>query len=128
MPASVTLRVSGLASTVRALVDMGIEVDDLKDALGDIAHRGAFEAAREAPRRTGALAGTARGNRARSKAVISAGYKARVPYAGPINYGWSARNISPNGFMQRAERRLLPYASRALERNINALIRRKGLA
>lgn len=118
--------VQGLAPVVRALSALGLEVDDLKDAFSDIAQQGARQAAQFAPRRTGRLAADIRGNRAKSKAVVTAG-RSRVPYAGPINYGWAARGIAPSGFMQKADRAMQPFAIAALERNVNEAIRRKGL-
>lgn len=122
----ISTRVDGLSGVVRGLLDLGLEVDDLKDAFSDIARVGAQLAARYAPRRSGRLAGDVRGNRARSKAVVTAG-RVSVPYAGPINFGWAARNIEPSGFMQKADKQLQPYALRALERHINNSIHRKGL-
>lgn len=127
MAARVSIRVDGLNGVVRGLIAMGLEVDDLKDAFSQIARTGAILAAGYAPKKSGRLAGDIRGNRAKSKAVIAAG-RVSVPYAGPINYGWAAHGISPAGFMQKADADLEPYALRALERDINAKIRARGLA
>lgn len=126
MAVSGGVRVSGLTAVTRALLELGLEVDDLKDAFSGIADEGARLAAGFAPKRTGTLAGDVRGNRARSKAVIAAG-RVSVPYAGAINYGWRAHNIEPNGFMQRADRVLQPYSIKRLEREINEQIQRRGL-
>ena len=127
MPAEyVSVRVDGLSAVTRALVGMGVEVEDLKDAFSSIASVGARIAAGFAPKLTGRLAGDVRGNRARNKAVIAAG-RVSVPYAGPINYGWPARNIEAAGFMQRADQELQPYALRRLQQNIDAAVRRRGL-
>jgi len=123
---TVTYRIANLGQTVRALIALGVDVDDLKDAFGDIAQQGAQIAASHAPRLSGRLAGDVRGNRARSKAVITAG-RVSVPYAGPINYGWAARNIAPSGFLQKADQELQPIALRLLEQGINAAIRRRML-
>lgn len=105
---------------------MGLEVDDLKDAFGDIAQTGASIASRLAPHRSGRLAGDVRGNRARSKAVVTAG-RTSVPYAGAINYGWAAHGIAPSSFMQRADLELQPFALRRLEDDLNSKITRHGL-
>ena len=120
------IRVDGLASVTRALLSMGLEVEDLKGAFAPIAAEGAQLAARYAPRLTGTLAGDIRGNRARSSAHVAAG-RARVPYAGPINYGWAKHHITASGFMQRADREWQPFALRRLEQEINTQIRRRGL-
>lgn len=129
MPRSeyVSVRIDGLNTVVRDLLGMGLEVEDLKGAFSEIARFGAIVAARHAPRRSGALAGDIRGNRARNKAVITAG-RSSLPYAGPINFGWAARGIKPSGFMQKADTELQPYSLRVLEQDINAAIRRRGLA
>lgn len=120
------LRVTGLSQVVRALKDLGLDVDDLKDAFGAIAKEAADRASRHAPRRSGRLSGDIRGNRAQSKAVVTAG-RSSVPYAGPINYGWPARGIAANPFMQRADEEMQPRSIELLEDGINTAIRRRGL-
>lgn len=120
------LQVQGLTAVVRDLQQLGLEVDDLKDAFSKIAAEGARVASLYAPRRTGRLAGDIRGNRAKSKAVIAAG-RSSVPYAGPINYGWPKRGIAASGFMQKADQQMQPVAIQRLEDEINRIIRVKGL-
>lgn len=61
------------------------------------------EAREQAPKRSGTLARTVRGRGQQKGAFISAGFK-RVPYAGPIHYGWPSRNIEANPFLERAAR------------------------
>ncbi|GIG64258.1 HK97 gp10 family phage protein [Phytomonospora endophytica] len=85
----------------------GAEVADLKNANAKAASMVAGAAASSAPRRTGRLAATVRGNRAVGKAIIRAG-RASVPYALPIHWGWPARNIAPNPWVSEAARRLEP--------------------
>jgi hypothetical protein len=92
MPTGV--RVEGLNKTIKALQGFGVEVQDLKDVFSSIAKEGARLASSFAPVKSGRLAGTVRGNKAKNKAVVIAG-KAKVPYAGAINYGWPRRNIRP---------------------------------
>lgn len=125
--AQVSTRIDGLNAVVRALIGIGLDVEDLKGAFSEIARFGAVEAARFAPHRTGRLAADIRGNRARNKAVVTAG-RVSVPYAGPINYGWAAHGIEASGFMQKADQTVQPYALRRLEEDINRSIRRRGLA
>lgn len=119
-------RVAGLNAVVRDLQGMGLEVEDLKVAFSTIAAEGAQVASGLAPRVTGRLAGDVRGNRAKSKAVVTAGRRS-VPYAGPINYGWPARNIAPSGFMQKTDEVMAPRALAMLETEINRQIAKKGL-
>lgn len=119
-------RVEGLNALVRDLQAMGVEVDDLKDAMASIAAKGARVAARFAPLRSGALRRSIRGNRAKGRAVVAAG-GGRVVYAGVQNYGWPKRNIPATGFMQRTDAAMRPVALAELEKNVDKLIREKGL-
>jgi len=121
-----TVRVEGLNKVVRDLQKTGVEVADLKDVMSGIAAEGAKFAERFAPKRTGALARTVRGNKAKGKAVVMAG-RARVPYAGPINYGWRARNIKPAHFLARADAQLADVAPRMLQEGLDRLIERNDL-
>lgn len=124
--ASGGVRITGLREVVRGLEKLGLEVDDLKDAFAPIAQLGARIAASNVRSRSGKLAGTLRGNRAKSRAVITAG-RASVPYAGPQNYGWAKRNIPAQGFMQRADEQMESRSVQLLESAINRAIRRSGL-
>lgn len=120
------VRIQGLNRMVRDLQALGLDVEDLKDAFAPIAAEGARLAAGFAPNRTGRLAASIRGNRAKAKAVVTAG-RARVPYAGPINYGWRKRGIAPAMFMQKADEAMRPRALAELEQAINRKIRERGL-
>lgn len=127
MAQQVGFRVEGLSRVVRDLQALGLEVEDLKGAFSTIASEGAQRAASHAPKKSGRLAGDIRGNRAKSKAVVTAG-RASVPYAGPINYGWPKRNITGAGFMQKADEEMQPKAIQMLEDEINRQIRKKGFS
>lgn len=120
------MRVEGLNKLVRDLQKLGLEVEDLKEAFGGIAAEGADLASSFAPKRSGRLAASVRGNRAKNKAVVMAG-RASVKYAGPINYGWPARNIAASSFMARADVALQPEALQAITDAIEEKIREKGL-
>lgn len=135
------IRVEGLTQLARNLQALGLELDDIKDAFAAIADDGAKLAAGFAPNRSGALAGTIRGNRAKNKAVVSAGKKS-IPYAGAQNYGWGNKNaafktgkyasgikgsFAGHHFMQKADEAMKPRALQELEDAINAKIRAKGL-
>lgn len=121
-----SVQIEGLTKTIRGLQKAGVEVDDLKDAFADIASRGARLASSFAPVRSGKLRASIRGNRAKNKAVVTAG-KARVPYAGAINYGWPRRGIAPALFMQRADAAIAPDALRLLESGIDDALRKADL-
>lgn len=48
---------------------------------------------------TGQLSASPRGSRSTRAAAILVGSEARVPYAGPINFGWPSRNIRAQEFI-----------------------------
>lgn len=127
MPLQGGVRVTGLAEVVRELRSVGADLDDLKDVFAGIAEKGARLASTFAPKRSGRLAASVRGNRAKNKAVVTAG-RGSVPYAGPINYGWPRRNIRASGFMQQADEQLRDEAVRDLTRGIEDVIRKAGLS
>lgn len=120
-------RVTGLRQVLRDLSQLGLDVDDFKETFGKISARGASIAAGLVNSRTGRLAGTVRGNRAKNKSVVSAGRSA-VRYAGPQNYGWPRRNIAPQRFMQKADEQLQPEIVPMLEAELNDKIRKHGLS
>ena len=122
-----SVKVEGLNKTLTALQRFGVEAEDLKDVMSEIAAEGARLASSFAPKRSGKLAGTVRGNKAKAKAIVIAG-RARVPYAGAINYGWQKRNIKPALFMQRADAALAPKAVEMLEKGLDEIIRKVDLA
>lgn len=82
------------ASMKRAGEDLG----DLADAHAEVAAQVAAASSAAAPRKSGNLAGTVRGNRAKTSAVVKAG-RASVPYAGVIHWGWPRRNIAAHPWM-----------------------------
>ena len=120
------MRVENLNQTVRALQRAGVEVSDLKATFSAISAEGARMASSFAPKRTGRLAGSVRGNKAKNKAVIIAG-RARIPYAGAINYGWRARNIRPSLFMQRVDTAITPRAITMLNEGLTEAIKKAGV-
>lgn len=120
------VRVEGLNKLIRDLVALGVEVDDLKDAFSAISREASDAASSFAPKRTGRLAGTIRGNRAKNKAVVSAG-RASVRYAGAINYGWPKRNIPASSFMQKADEAMRERTLVLIEQGLDEAIRRRGL-
>jgi len=119
--------VQGLRETVKKLEDFTVEVDDLKDVMATIADLATEAAAKHAPSRSGKLRASIRGNRAKGKAVVTAG-RASVRYAGAINYGWPRRHIKPAGFMQAADKEIGPKALELYEQGINDVIAKKGLS
>lgn len=121
------VRVEGLKETVRNLQALGVEVTDLKAAFGAIAERAAGLAASFAPHRTGKLAASIKGSNAKNYATVRAG-GARVPWAGPINFGWPKRGLKANRFMQRADDAIRPDIESDLVSALDKLIADRGLS
>lgn len=121
-----SVRVTGVREFVEACQRLGVSMDDLRAAFSAVAAAGASTAAAYAPKRTGTLASNVRGSHAAKKAVVRAG-GALVPYAGPINYGWIARGIKGDGFMQRTDAVWRPVALERLKQELDRKIRQEGL-
>lgn len=95
------VQVQGMRQLARTLNQSEDEIDTLKQAHTAVARLVAQAAAGDAPKRTGALAGTARPAQQKRRARVYWG-RAAVPYGGPIHYGWPARNIRPQPFVSGA--------------------------
>lgn len=116
------VKVEGGRQLRRTLKRAGADLDDMKAVNAAVAQMVAAAAAAAAPHRTGALASTVRGNRAQSRATVSAG-RAKVPYAGPIHWGWPARGIAGQPFIadtaQATEPRWTAMYAQGVERIIS---------
>lgn len=119
------VRVEGLRETVRSLERMGVEVSDLKAAFKKIGTVVANDAKNLTPVLTGRLAASIRPSNTKNKAVIRAG-GARIPYAGVQEYG-HYNNIEPHNFMRGAVAANQKSAVKALDDELNRLIRKLDL-
>jgi hypothetical protein len=122
-----SIRIEGLNRTIRSLKKAGTDAQDLKDlmhAIGEVIVRAAQA---DVPKKSGALAQSIRAGRGATKAVVRAG-SAKVPYAGPINYGWAARNIRGGRFLNNAANSNQGTAVDMLDRGIQEIIKRNDLA
>lgn len=121
MGQTIGVRVEGLSSVVRNLQRMGVEVEDLRDAFARIAEEVKPDYQSVTPVKSGALRADYRTSKTKGKANLYVG-RASIPYAGPINYGWPARNIAPRNFVARGDEIAAPKASRSLEEEISRLV------
>ena len=121
----VRVRVDGLRKTISRLNKAGTDAEDMKDlmhSIGEIVVQGA-----NVPHGvTGALAGTIRAGRGKTKAVVRAG-GAKAAYAGVIHYGWPARNIKPHPFLTESLARRHEQIYAALEQGIDTLLAKNDL-
>jgi hypothetical protein len=102
-----TVRVEGLSAFIRAMRDAEADLDQFKDASQRAGTIVLNAATARAPRRTGRLASSGRASRAARRAVVRFG-SARVPYAGPIHWGWPRRHIAAQPFAIDAARATEP--------------------
>ena len=98
------IEVVGGSQLRKAFRRLGDRADDLKALHGRIGEMVA-ETARSivpiGPDEDGHLQDTIRPSRRKTGASVSAGSRA-LPYAGPIHFGWRARNIEPQPFLYDA--------------------------
>lgn len=118
--------VTGLREITRAMEKAGVDVEELKDVMGDIASEATNVMQPLIPSRSGSLRASARGNRAKGKAVVTIG-KARTPYAGAINYGWAKRGIKPSNFVSRTDSVMNTRVVEMLEAGWAEIAKRNGL-
>lgn len=92
------VRVAGLPALRRDLQRIAGDLDDLERANAAALRVVVPAANARAPRRTGRLAGSIRGNKSPGRATVSAGGPG-VTYAGVVHYGWPARNLAEQPFL-----------------------------
>lgn len=121
MAAGPVVRVDGARELRRTLKAAGDDLTDLKAVNATIARYVALRAAAMSPRRSGRLAGSVRGNQAKTMAAVRAG-GARVPYAGVIHWGWPRHHIAANPFLVDAAHITEPTWTRYYLREIERII------
>lgn len=117
--------VEGLREAIRDLEAAGVEIEDLKDAFAKVSTEARDVTARNTPKRSGRLAAAPRASRAKNKAIVTVG-GARVPYAGPIFYGWPHRNIKPAHTIQRTDDVMEREAPRILDAELGRIFTKYG--
>lgn len=121
------IRVEGARELRATLKRAGDDLQDLKDAHRDAAQIVTAASRVKAPKRTGRLAASVRGSGAAATATIRAG-RSSVPYAGPIHWGWPARNIKAQPFITEAAQATEPIWTREYEAAVNKVLHRiKGI-
>ena len=121
------LKVEGAARLRRTLKAAGVDLSNLTDAHREAAALVTSRARGTAPRRSGALAGSVRGSGTKTQAVVRAG-GARLPYAGPIHWGWPSRGIEPQPWITEAAQATEPQWFGIYDQAVNeALDQVKGI-
>lgn len=86
----------------RTLKRAGLDMKKLTQANREAANTVAAAAVATAPARSGRLKASVRAGATQRAGVVRAGRKGTVPYAGPIHWGWPARNIEPQPWISEA--------------------------
>jgi hypothetical protein len=92
------IKVEGAKELRASLKRAGADMKDFTAAHREAAAVVAAAAGPDTPRVTGMLASSIRPGATQTQAIVRAG-GARVPYAGPIHWGWPRRNITPALFL-----------------------------
>lgn len=95
------IEVEGGPQLRRAFKKLGDRADDLKELHGDIGAMVEQTAESLVPVQSGTLRESIRSSKRKTGATVLAGRRG-VPYAGPIHFGWRARNIEPQPFLYDA--------------------------
>lgn len=98
---SSAVHVEGAKELRRTLKLAGGDLSDLRAANRNAAQSIVPIAAGLAPVRSGVLKASVRAGATNRAGIVRAGFK-RVPYAGPIHWGWPARGIRPRPFLSEA--------------------------
>ena len=131
-----TVRIEGLDAANRKLRRLKnlkslriMEQSFIKSA--GVVHKVAYD---QAPERSGDLKRSMKYGGSRLSSWVRAGHRSnrddrgRVPYAGPIHWGWRKRNIKPNEWYVRALKKSIPKVDRILEAGAIAVVKRLGLS
>lgn len=97
------IKIEGLRSLrkdIRKLENSGL-LEELEAAHKRASDRAVRASKREVPVKTGKLKDSILARPTKLEGRVKAGTPKRVPYAGPIHFGWKKRNISPNEFIYR---------------------------
>lgn len=97
------VQIEGMRSLRSTLRKAGDDLTELKGVNAAAAGIAAGRAQGWAPVRSGALAASVRSSGTKTAGIVRTGNNRKsasgVPYAGPIHWGWPARNIKANPFL-----------------------------
>lgn len=115
-------QVEGGRQLRRTLKAAGNDLQDLKDAHGQVAGLVTRAATARTPKQTGTLARTGRPGATKTAAVVRFGNNRAVRYAGPIHFGWPARHIAANPFATEAAQETEPTWTRIYEDAVDRVL------
>lgn len=115
-----------LAKALRKLEDKDF-IKELKAANKRASEAAVAAAKAEAPVRSGRLRDSIKPNVTQTSGGLKAGTAARVPYAGPIHFGWPRRFIPANPFIYRGLDKAMPEIIKAYEEDVVKLFEAGGI-
>lgn len=116
------VEVQGGRALRKGLRAAGDDLTDLRIVHGQAASIAANRAADRAPELTGRLKATIRAAGTKTAGIIRAGNNTKVPYAGPIHWGWGRRHIPANPFMTEAAQETEPRWRPVYDRYVDAAL------
>lgn len=126
MAEAISISVKGEEQVKAALAKVEKDIIDRSDLNKDLSDELSREASARAPRLTGELASTVKGNPSADKAQIVAG-GGSVVYAGVIEYGWPEKNIQEQPYLRPAVYDNLNYIEEKYNDYIKSIIKRYNL-
>lgn len=127
MATGFSIKVEGLRELQKALRQLDKLDTELFEAHKRASYLAANAAIAEAPVISGRLAQSIRARPMKTEGRITLGTNKGVPYAGPVHFGWPAKNKKPNKFAYRAIAKEQPRILRAYEADVEKLLRRLKL-
>lgn len=115
------VQVDGLRQLRKTLRQAGDDLSDLKEVNRKAADTAAGGATKAVPRLSGLLQSNIRSSGTKTAGIIRAGSK-KVPYAGPIHWGWKDRNIKANPFLSKGAKDTEPAWLPLYEKEIDEIL------
>ena len=126
MAEAISVSVKGEEQVKAALAKIEKDIIDRSELNKDLSEELSKKASAMAPRLTGALASSVKGNPSAEKAQILAGSNT-VVYAGVQEYGWSEKNIQEQPYLRPAVYENLTYIEEKYNNYIESVIKRYNL-
>lgn len=115
------IKVEGGRKLRREIKRAGLDIKELKQANRRAAQIPLPLAKTVGPKKTGKLLGNARAGATQRMGYIRAGGK-RIPYAGPIHFGWPSRNIKGQPWITKAVEQTEPIWFEVYTSHVNKII------
>lgn len=122
----ISISVEGEAQVKAALDKVERDLTDRLSLNKELSEDLSKKASAMAPRLTGELASSVKGNPSNEKAQILAGSNA-VPYAGVQEYGWPAKNIQAQPYLRPAVFNNMGYIVEKYNNYIESIVKKYNL-